>query len=773
MGGSSRAIRAARAFVEVYLDSSKIKAGLKKMRATLTAAGAGLRKLGAFGLAGGAAIAGGLGLAIKAGSNLQETMNKFDTVFAKPTAGAAEFGDAAADAAAKARNELSKFSDIPTPGFGDFDLPPVPTPEIGDVELPDIPSPTVGDFDLPPVPTPEIGDVKLPDIPSPTVGDVELPDVPTLEIDDVKLPPGVREYGDAAAAAAAKAKAGYSDLSNIPSPKFDDVKLPSADIESVTKWGDEFGRVVGRSKNQVRSFLAESQDLFVPIGFDNDSAASLSKAVTGLAVDLASFNNMADADTLRDLKAAVTGSGEVMKKYGVIVSEAAVKQELLNSGFDPKTANNQQKVMARLNLIFRGTTAAQGDAVRSANSWANQQKRLGALLEDTAAIVGGVLLPIVTPLLKTVGDYVAIAGDWIQQNPGLVKGLAAVAVGVVGVSAALFAAGVILPGIGAGLGLIVSAAGAVAAAVGFLLSPMGLLIALAVAGAAAWIKWGNGGAVAADFLRNTFGRLSEDAQTSFGAIKDALAAGEWKLAGQILWLALKQEWIRGTSVIMKKWNEFRSGFLGTLDGMLTAARKKWASWQNLIAQGLVKLNGLVDSSIDTDAVLKNLDEDFQRKLQGIDDGAERRQTERDSKTERDLEAAAKQVEAIRRQWADVVEAAKNKREEHDNNIAAGQDDADDQLDDTTGSIADQMKAVSDALKSGGVNQKVNAAAGPAGADIRSTAGADLLVGVSNNSQQQVARDTLAEIRQNGGRLTTLVSLNRGAKKPARVVSIRG
>ena len=95
----------------------------------------------------------------------------------------------------------------------------------------------------------------------------------------------------------------------------------------------------------------------------------MSKQITALATDLASFNNLADDDVLRDLHAALTGSGEVMKKYGVIVSEAAVKQELLNQGLDPKNATEQQKVMARLAIIMRGTTAAQGDAARSAGSF--------------------------------------------------------------------------------------------------------------------------------------------------------------------------------------------------------------------------------------------------------------------------------------------------------------------------------------------------------------------------------------------------------------------
>jgi len=80
----------------------------------------------------------------------------------------------------------------------------------------------------------------------------------------------------------------------------------------VKEWSDTFATAVGRSKLQVVQFMASTQDLFVPIGFEPGAAEELSKQITTLSVDLASFNNMQDADTLRDLHAALTCSGEVM-----------------------------------------------------------------------------------------------------------------------------------------------------------------------------------------------------------------------------------------------------------------------------------------------------------------------------------------------------------------------------------------------------------------------------------------------------------------------------
>lgn len=209
--------------------------------------------------------------------------------------------------------------------------------------------------------------------------------------------------------------------------------------EAVKAWGDEYATQVGRSKKQIADFLGGTQDLLVPIGFDPAAAEEFSKQITGLAVDLASFNNMQDEDSLRDLHAALTGSGEVMKKYGVIVSEAAVKQELLNQGIDPKGATEQQKVMARMSIIMAGTTAAQGDAIRSSNSWANQTKALYAALDDLSATVGEKLLPIITPMLTQVVNGVKSFGEWASQNEMLVKGFAGLAGGLTLVGGALLA----------------------------------------------------------------------------------------------------------------------------------------------------------------------------------------------------------------------------------------------------------------------------------------------------------------------------------------------
>ena len=224
--------------------------------------------------------------------------------------------------------------------------------------------------------------------------------------------------------------------------------------KQVKEWGDTFAAEVGRSRQQIADFLSSAQDLLVPIGFEPGAAEELSKQLTTLAVDLASFNNMADADVMRDLQAALTGSGEVMKKYGVLVNEAAVKQELLNEGLDPKTADNTQKAMARLTIILRGTTAAQGDALRSAGSFTNQMKALQASVSDAAAEIGSALLPVVTPMITKLVEIAKEAAAWITKNHETVVVLAEVTAAVIAVGGAMVILGTSIQAVSVAIGAI-------------------------------------------------------------------------------------------------------------------------------------------------------------------------------------------------------------------------------------------------------------------------------------------------------------------------------
>jgi len=179
-------------------------------------------------------------------------------------------------------------------------------------------------------------------------------------------------------------------------------------------FAESYSSAIGISKRETVKFMAGLQDLFVPLGFARGAAAKFSEQTLKLAVDLASFNNLPTQQVITDISAALTGSAETMKKYGVVINQTKIAQELLNMGIvgGIKEVTDMQKATATMNLIFKGTADAQGDAARTSTSFANTMKRLKANIDDVAVIIGQTLIPVIKPMVT------ALAGalEYLKEN---------------------------------------------------------------------------------------------------------------------------------------------------------------------------------------------------------------------------------------------------------------------------------------------------------------------------------------------------------------------
>ena len=166
--------------------------------------------------------------------------------------------------------------------------------------------------------------------------------------------------------------------------------------EGVRKDLAVFADEVGRSRFELEGMAASIQDTFVPMGFARGEAAQLSVQLAKLATDVASFNNASDTETMAAFQSALVGNHETVRRFGIVITEGTLKQELLRMGItkSAKEVSNAEKVQARLNLIMAGTTDAQGDAARTAESFANRTKALNAELELLGVELGQTLMPV-------------------------------------------------------------------------------------------------------------------------------------------------------------------------------------------------------------------------------------------------------------------------------------------------------------------------------------------------------------------------------------------
>jgi len=168
----------------------------------------------------------------------------------------------------------------------------------------------------------------------------------------------------------------------------------------------DFGDEVGRSTFELEGMASTIQDTFVPMGFARGEAAKLSVELTKLAVDVASFNNASDTETMRAFQSALIGNHETVRQFGIVITEATLQQELYRMGVtkNSKDVDNATKVQARMNLILKGTTDAHGDAARTSGSFANTSKALGAALDELLVNVVTPLLPALTKMVRGLAD---------------------------------------------------------------------------------------------------------------------------------------------------------------------------------------------------------------------------------------------------------------------------------------------------------------------------------------------------------------------------------
>jgi hypothetical protein len=200
------------------------------------------------------------------------------------------------------------------------------------------------------------------------------------------------------------------------------IKAASDLSESTTKAGEVFGAAtikvksfaegaadaIGQSNQQALEAAGTFGNLFTAMGLGQTQAADMSISLVKLASDLASFNNVSPDDALLALRAGLVGEQEPLRRFGVNLNEATLKQKALDLGLrvGKGTLDAGVKAQAAYALILEQTTTAQGDFARTADGLANQQRTMTAQWTDAKAELGEGLLPVMIDLAHVLNDEI-------------------------------------------------------------------------------------------------------------------------------------------------------------------------------------------------------------------------------------------------------------------------------------------------------------------------------------------------------------------------------
>lgn len=244
--------------------------------------------------------------------------------------------------------------------------------------------------------------------------------------------------------------AGIAGVAAIGKGLMDSLKSAGDLNESMSKtdvvFGDASNSVVAfaqQMRQQFGSAEASILDAAAGIGLIGKAAGQSQADAAGMAVQLArladdasSFYNVPLEEALLTIRSALVGESEPIRKFGVLLNEAAVQSEAMSLGLakSKDQMTEAAKVAARYSLIVKGMRDASGDHERTQDSFNNQLREFEGRLASLGTALGKTLVPAANALLSALNPVVEKLGqvaDLVGEIPKMAGQLTTDASGVV------------------------------------------------------------------------------------------------------------------------------------------------------------------------------------------------------------------------------------------------------------------------------------------------------------------------------------------------------
>lgn len=362
--------------------------------------------------------------------------------------------------------------------------------------------------------------------------------------------------------------------------------------KQVEAWAKNSLKEFGMARETAYGMVATFGDMSMSMGLSSDEALQMSTSVAGLAGDMAAFHNVSLDVAQTALNSIWTGETESLRQFGIVMTQTNLDAFALEKGLGKtfQQMSQSEQVQLRYAYVMENTANAHGNYLLTNKEAAGQMKTLSESVKELAANIGQVLLPIITPILTKLNEWIS---KLLEMDEGQKKFIVTIAGVVAAIGPLLLILGSManavssIAGLFATGGIFNSALGATTAAAGGTeAATMGLGAALStiigpilavVAAIAGVIAILIGAWQQSETFRNAVGTLIETIQLklqdAMARIQEALAPGI--LAFQnffaIIGPILQQigDFIGNNIVPMISW--FMTSFIDAFTAVITAA----------------------------------------------------------------------------------------------------------------------------------------------------------------------------------------------------------
>lgn len=174
---------------------------------------------------------------------------------------------------------------------------------------------------------------------------------------------------------------------------------------------------LGMTTLAARQFAGKFGAALTTTGQSSDSIIQMSKALTALTADIASFYDIEqDVAAAKLFSGVISGQTRPMRELGVDMTKASLAEYALSKGIQTayKDMSAAEKQALRFNYAMEKLNFVQGDYARTINSTANQMRLLMNSLKELGSVVGTIINAFFNPLLQVLNRVVVAVTNVVK-----------------------------------------------------------------------------------------------------------------------------------------------------------------------------------------------------------------------------------------------------------------------------------------------------------------------------------------------------------------------
>ena len=197
--------------------------------------------------------------------------------------------------------------------------------------------------------------------------------------------------------------------------------------KDITDWAETANTTMGQTRREALDAASTFALFGKAAGKSGKQLNEFAKQNVQFAADFASFYNTSPQDAIEAIGAAYRGESEPIRRYNILLNDQIIKQKALEMGLYSGNGelSQQARIMAVNAAITEQGGVALGDFARTSGGLANQTRILNAQFQDSLALLGKNLLPVVTKLVTELNTMLT---SFQALSPGMQQAIVGFAI---------------------------------------------------------------------------------------------------------------------------------------------------------------------------------------------------------------------------------------------------------------------------------------------------------------------------------------------------------